>query len=376
MRIAVVEVTTQDPFDDLEAAVAFRLARGALQIPATIDLDVSAAMEARLTAAGARVRVRSFHAAPRCTAGSPPVGPLWLRLQIDDAQGETLAAVEALERTLEGVRPALATVAQAQGRVPFTVGSFVERPWANQGLGTALYVALAEIVGRVGGGLAPENQAGGITSGSAQRVWAKLPARLRCVRGESGAPVLCWAASASSNAATPVRPSLVRSPQDAMIAEASALAAAQCRWLGLAPEGACLVYAAAILGIAQRQGLRLVLQAGSAFWPRMTPEQDDGVSPTHFGYEWDPPNVARHLAAGHLPEMHAWAGDPVTQDLVDLTTGQFPAQCQRMLGAGWPGVRPPLTWWGPARSLPDGVSYTPNRDATRLAMQLLADLPR
>jgi hypothetical protein len=161
-----------------------------------------------------------------------------------------------------------------------------------------------------------------------------------------------------------------------MIREASAAAAARCRRLGLAPEGACLVYAAEIIEAARKRGLRLVLQAGSAFWPRMTDAQDDGVSPTHFGYEWDPPQVARHLAAGHLPEMHAWAGDPVTHDLVDLTTGRFPAQCRRMLGEGWPGVQPPAAWWGPARSLPDGVSYVPNREATMLAHQLIADMPR
>src|SRR5262249_18402555 len=32
---------------------------------------------------------------------------------------------------------------------------------------------------------------------------------------------------------------------------------------------------------------RTIIQAGSAQWPRIRPEMDDGVSPTHFAYEWD-----------------------------------------------------------------------------------------
>lgn len=164
--------------------------------------------------------------------------------------------------------------------------------------------------------------------------------------------------------------------QRAIIEEASVAAAQRIRRLGISEQGACLLYAGATVTTAAAHGRHLVLQAGTALWPRVRPEQDDGVSSTHFGYEWDPPNVTRHLMAGNMPEMHVWAGDPLTQELIDLTTGHFPAQCKALIGAAWPGDLPPAIWWGPAKDLPEGALYEPNRDATLLAHQLLRDMPR
>lgn len=66
---------------------------------------------------------------------------------------------------------------------------------------------------------------------------------------------------------------------------------------------------------------RTLIQAGSAQWPRVQPHLDDGVSPTHFAYEWDPQSAFARLvrsgtipvarrADGHLalclPEIHVW----------------------------------------------------------------------
>ena len=67
------------------------------------------------------------------------------------------------------------------------------------------------------------------------------------------------------------------------------------------------------------------LQAGSAYWPILTKETDDGVSPTRFGYEFDYDTAVRHLIAGHgSPELHVWvaiAQQPV--EIVDLTAPFF-----------------------------------------------------
>ena len=47
---------------------------------------------------------------------------------------------------------------------------------------------------------------------------------------------------------------------------------------------------------------RTIIQAGSAQWPRVPPEMDDGESPTNFSYEWDPDSpVARLFRAGVYP---------------------------------------------------------------------------
>ena len=138
------------------------------------------------------------------------------------------------------------------------------------------------------------------------------------------------------------------------------------------PErGACLLYALAALGVGKVLGVRLVLQAGTATWPFVAPELDDGVSANSFGYEWDPEHLrsSHALALGLMPEMHVWAGDPVAQEVVDLSTEHWPAQRAMLMGgdSGWTGPRPPVWLWGkpPAR-----VVYLPNAEATAHATRL------
>lgn len=140
----------------------------------------------------------------------------------------------------------------------------------------------------------------------------------------------------------------------------------------------CLMLTGAVLAAAQRRGVRLVLQAGTCYWPRVTPEQDDGVSPNVFGYEWDP-NDPKHLAtriAGRMPELHVWAGDPSTNELVDLTTGCFPDQCARLTELAWLAPVPPRWYWGAFDRLPTFTRYEVNEEATRLASNLLVELMR
>ncbi len=103
-----------------------------------------------------------------------------------------------------------------------------------------------------------------------------------------------------------------------------------------------MVLAVAAVEAARNQGVRLIFQAGSASWMRIRPEEDDGVMNTHFSYVYDPtdPISRRAIAAGLLIEIHAWAADPVSQRILDLTIPQIPAACERMGGMRWSAPRP------------------------------------
>jgi hypothetical protein len=110
------------------------------------------------------------------------------------------------------------------------------------------------------------------------------------------------------------------------------------------------------------------------------------VSPTHFAYEWDPESeiarlfrsgivpVVRH-AGGHvgtsLPEMHVWLGCPDTGEIIDFTTGLWPAACAATLGQEWLAPPPPEYVWTFGARLPEGVRYAPDRDAIDTVISLL-----
>ncbi|MCI0457784.1 MAG: hypothetical protein L0Z62_12520 [Gemmataceae bacterium] len=131
---------------------------------------------------------------------------------------------------------------------------------------------------------------------------------------------------------------------------------------------------------------RTIIQARSAQWPRIPPEMDDGVRPTHFAYEWHAdshaaqllrsgivPVVRRadNLVAASLPEMHVWLACPDSGELVDFTTGHWPAACLATLGEDWPGPRPPEYLWTFGNRLPAGVNYLPDREAIDVAILIL-----
>jgi hypothetical protein len=129
---------------------------------------------------------------------------------------------------------------------------------------------------------------------------------------------------------------------------------------------------------------RTLIQAGSAQWPRVPPELDDGISHTHFAYQWDPQSALVRLAwegihavrPGDpfrviLPEIHVWLGCPDTQEVIDLTTGTWPLACARQLGLDWPGPLPPTYFWDFGTRRPTGVNYLPDREAIDLVVALL-----
>lgn len=139
----------------------------------------------------------------------------------------------------------------------------------------------------------------------------------------------------------------------------------------------CLTLNGAIIAAAAEVGVRLVLQAGSAYWPCLDDAHDDGTSPNQFGYEWNDQGraIARMLGLGlmpsRMPEIHVWAGNPDTQELVDISTGAWPEQAKRLIGTEWRAPMPPKFYWGHVSKLPRFVNYTADREATMFAARML-----
>jgi len=144
------------------------------------------------------------------------------------------------------------------------------------------------------------------------------------------------------------------------------------------PAQACLYWAHYTVEVLMALGIRAIIQAGSASWPRLRPDQDDGVSPTHHSYVWEPDSAATkfRLAAGDLPEMHVWAAIPERGEIIDMTTRYWPDQCLLIQGFDWPGDKPPTFFWGTADEVPDGVIYAADMKAIALALHLLKGDPR
>jgi hypothetical protein len=115
------------------------------------------------------------------------------------------------------------------------------------------------------------------------------------------------------------------------------------------------VYAARALAA---RGERACVQAGSAAWPCLA--VDDGVSPTHFAYVWDPDSAetSQRTALGLMPEMHAWVALPDSAEIVDLSAG-YQLEQAKLRGVRWTAPPPPEYVWSTAAELPAGVRYSP-----------------
>jgi len=137
-------------------------------------------------------------------------------------------------------------------------------------------------------------------------------------------------------------------------------------------SGACLYWTYAVVGAARLHGIKLVVQAGSAFW-EITPEgEDDGVSNTHFGYKWtgEMPSdslikTANDLGFAPLPEVHIWAVEVESMQIVDLTVSEQPITCEAMGIGKWATPPPPEYLWHDSANLPCGL-YSVERTPTLL----------
>jgi hypothetical protein len=139
------------------------------------------------------------------------------------------------------------------------------------------------------------------------------------------------------------------------------------------PGGQCVRWTCTAMRILMERGYRPKIQAGSMSWPIVTPEQDDGVSPTHFTYEWSPhtPESQARMEAGGLPEVHVWLALPDLGEILDFSTKFFPEQSKRF-GLVWQAPPPPdYLWWGPGDVWPATVQYKPNMEAIAFIINYL-----
>jgi hypothetical protein len=136
------------------------------------------------------------------------------------------------------------------------------------------------------------------------------------------------------------------------------------------PSAMCLLWAVTTCGVLQKHGVRTVVQSGTMMWPRIRPEEDDGVCNTHFSYVWqaDSPMTQQRVYAGLLPEMHIWTAIPEEPAIVDLTTQFHKLQCSRRAGLPWTAPDPPPYLWVGPDTLPENVIYRPDMGAIKLAL--------
>jgi len=164
-----------------------------------------------------------------------------------------------------------------------------------------------------------------------------------------------------------------RKQKKTLVAQAKKLVAK--RFPMIPVEASCLYSAWAVCQLAPKFGARIILQAGTAYWPRVSIAQDDGVIDTHFGYEWGS-ELTQYVQSTNgivaRREMHAWAACPATREVIDITAGHWPQQCRNLLGLDWPGPKPPAYLWCHGEQLPERVFYRADREACELAVELLA----
>jgi hypothetical protein len=140
----------------------------------------------------------------------------------------------------------------------------------------------------------------------------------------------------------------------------------------------CLWWAYHLTCVLRGMDIPAQIQAGTAYWPRLRQDQDDGLPTTlpHFGYQYTPStgDLVRIAVFHRLPEMHVWVGIPGADGfpptIIDPTTQWWPDLCRLRIGKDWPGDKPPLYFWG--SKAPPGVVYEPHREAIRLCYIILS----
>jgi hypothetical protein len=123
------------------------------------------------------------------------------------------------------------------------------------------------------------------------------------------------------------------------------------RYAAVIPEVCgCLFWAAAFIAAARRRGVQAQMRAGSANFQF---RHDDGVSATHFSYEFEPGPAMQRFLDGLFPEMHVWAVVESPEEIVDLTTRFLPQQAKSLCNFEWESqFAPPEYFW----SRPEGLA--------------------
>lgn len=148
----------------------------------------------------------------------------------------------------------------------------------------------------------------------------------------------------------------------------------------------CLAHAVAACRALRAAGLNPVLQAGTMNWLAVAPEYDDGVSATHFSYEWQPFTTSMdHVTALHrvvhlreLPEIHVWVYLRDRHEMIDLTTRYHKQRAMELCPTmRWTAPEPPATLWiqlneASRAKWGNVIAYTADPDAIWLAMWAVA----
>jgi hypothetical protein len=138
----------------------------------------------------------------------------------------------------------------------------------------------------------------------------------------------------------------------------------------------CLYRALSLYKAGKEMGIKAVIQAGTAFWPRMPRAlalalESVGVPTLYqFGYKWEPdhPDSLIAMLMSNLPEMHVWNYLSKEKVVVDMAAGTFPDNCLLMAKQDWPGKKPPEIFWHPVeKDLPEGVWYNAVEEAMEVA---------
>lgn len=130
----------------------------------------------------------------------------------------------------------------------------------------------------------------------------------------------------------------------------------------------CLYWSWCAVSAARMRGVRLVLQAGSAYW-RITPETAEVEGkPNFYGYSWKGPQP---IEGQPLPEVHVWVANPQKQILIDMTA-RFQKDNAEASGLQWKTPAPPDVIWGkPEQLAKQGYLYLPHKEAILFAQTLL-----
>lgn len=137
-------------------------------------------------------------------------------------------------------------------------------------------------------------------------------------------------------------------------------------------DGACLFLAIGFMqAYREWTGVVTLLQAGSASFKMVPDNQDDGVSPNYFSYQFSLAAALPYVARGELPEIHCWVGIKETRELVDVSTEFLPDQCKKLSGMDWRTPPPPPFVWDTTAALERqrDLIYTPDVDAIRIALR-------
>lgn len=140
-------------------------------------------------------------------------------------------------------------------------------------------------------------------------------------------------------------------------------------------DGACLFLAVGFMqAFYEWTGVVTLLQAGSASFKMIPDNQDDGVSPNYFSYQFSLAAALPYVARGELPEMHCWVGIKETRELVDVSTEFLPDQCKKLSGMDWRTPPPPPFVWDTTAALERqrDLIYEPDVEAIKIAL-LFAD---